>query len=263
LSAPTQEPSTDWQFSDSGYYLFGARFGERDEIKGMVDCGPLGYLGIAAHGHADALALVLSIAGEECLVDSGTYSYGGEYQWRDYFRGTAAHNTIRVDGVDQSVSGGRFMWTHKAKSQVERMPRSPAPFDFIGSHDGYLRLRDPVHHRRSVTFDDAQACLFVKDEVWGKDAHAVEQFWHFAPHIRVELTGAGAVARGSRFALHMQFSPQDLALELIRGRENPPLGWYSRGYGAKEPATVLRARAASSAVVIEVTFAISVINVAG
>ncbi len=252
LRTPAGEPATGWQFPASGYYCFGAHFGQPDEIKGMVDCGALGYLGIAAHGHADALAIWLSIGGEACLVDPGTFSYGGEYRWRDYFRSTSAHNTIRIDGLDQSVSGGRFLWTRKAKASVEKIPLSPAQFDFAGSHDGYLRLRDPVRHRRSVKFDDTQKCLLVKDDVSGNATHEIEQFWHFAPHIQVQINGADAVARGSRFELQMRFSSNNLELELIRGQEDPPLGWYSRGYGTKEPATVLRVRTASSAVVIEV-----------
>jgi hypothetical protein len=258
LPVPVNEPSTDWKFTDSGYYLFGSRFGERDEIKGLVDCGSLGYLGIAAHGHADALAVWLSIAGEACLVDPGTYSYGGEYRWRDYFRGTAAHNTVRIDGDDQSVSGGRFMWTRKANIRVDKAPLSPAQFDFVGSHDGYLRLGDPVRHVRSVAYDDTHRCLLVRDDIFGKTSHEIEQFWHFAPNVRVQLEAGEVVASGSRFQLRMQFSPHDLDLQLIRGQEDPPLGWYSRGYGTKEPSTVLRVRTLSRSISIEVRFAISV-----
>jgi uncharacterized heparinase superfamily protein len=226
----------------------------------MVDCGPLGYLGIAAHGHADALAIWLSIAGEECLVDPGTFSYGGAYHWRSYFRGTSAHNTVRVDGLDQSVSGGRFMWTRKAKTRIEKAPLSTAPFEFVGSHDGYRRLGDPVSHARSVSYDDSSMHLLVRDEIVGKVNHEIEQFWHFAPNLQVRLKDGGVVASGKRFQVHMQFSPADLDLQLIRGQEDPPLGWYSRSYGSKEPSTVLRTRVSSSAVTIEVRFAISVIG---
>ena len=255
-----QEPLTVWKFPDSGYFLFGSHFGERDEVKGMVDCGPLGYLGIAAHGHADALAICLSIAGEECLVDPGTFSYGSAYKWRDYFRGTSAHNTVRVDGVDQSVSGGRFMWTRKATVSVDRAPSSPAQFDFVGSHDGYMRLRDPVRHVRHVAYDDSKMSLRVKDDILGKAKHEIEQFWHFAPHIQVQLNENGVVARGQRFELQMQLSRSDLDLHLIRGNEDPPLGWFSRSYGSKEPTTVLRVRTASSEVSIETRFAIKIFN---
>jgi hypothetical protein len=255
--ADPHESDTGWSFPDGGYLLFGSHFGEENEIKGMLDCGPLGYLGIAAHGHADALSLTLSVAGEQVLVDSGTYSYWQGQKWRDYFRGTSAHNTVRVDGRDQSVSGGRFMWLRKARASIERMPASPHEFDFRGSHDGYTRLTDPVRHLRSVRFDAASSTLVVRDEVAAKKAHPIEQFWHFAPELNVRLTSTGLHVRGKRFALQMQATGSDLKLELVRGAENPPLGWYSRCYQSKEPSDVLRISTVSSAVPVECRFTIT------
>jgi hypothetical protein len=251
------EPDTGWAFPDGGYLLFGSNFGEPHEIKGMLDCGPLGYLGIAAHGHADALALTLSLAGEECLVDPGTYSYWQEQKWRDYFRGTSAHNTLRIDGLDQSVSGGRFMWLRKARASIERMPSAPHEFDFRGSHDGYERLADPVRHVRNVRFDAATSTLVVRDEVSARKQHQVELFWHFAPGLDVRLSTNGLAVRGRRFVMQMHVSGQDLKLELVRGLENPPLGWYSRTYESKEPCDVLKISTVSSAVPVECRFTIT------
>ena len=253
------EVDTGWAFPDGGYFLFGNHFGEENEIKGLLDCGPLGYLGIAAHGHADALALTLSVAGEECLIDPGTYSYWQEQKWRDYFRGTSAHNTVRIDGQDQSSSGGRFMWLRKAQAHIDRMPSSPHEFDFRGSHDGYTRLADPVRHMRSVRFDGASNTLTVRDEVSARKQHKVEQFWHFAPELDVRLTSQGLSVRGKRFVLQMQASGADLQLELVRGAENPPLGWCSRTYESKHPCEVLRITSVSSAVPVECRFTITFI----
>jgi hypothetical protein len=255
--ADPHESETGWAFPDGGYLLFGSHFGEPNEIKGMVDCGPLGYLGIAAHGHADALALTLSIGGEACLVDPGTYSYWQEHKWRDYFRGTSAHNTVRIDGLDQSVSGGRFMWLKKARASIERMPQSPHEFDFRGAHDGYERLADPVRHMRSVRFDAASATLTVRDEIAAKKHHQVELFWHFAPGLDVRLNSAGLHVRGKRFALQMHAHGADLKLELVRGNENPPLGWYSRCYESRQPCDVLKISTVSSAVPVECKFTIT------
>jgi hypothetical protein len=255
--ADPHESDTGWAFPDGGYLLFGSHFGEAREIKGMVDCGPLGYLGIAAHGHADALSLNLSIGGEECLVDPGTYSYWQEHKWRDYFRGTSAHNTVRIDGLDQSVSGGRFMWLKKARAAIERMPQSPHEFDFRGSHDGYQRLADPVRHMRSVRFDAASSTLVVRDEIAAKKHHQVELFWHFAPGLNVRLNSSGLHVRGKRFALQMHAHGADLSMELVRANENPPLGWYSRCYESKQACDVLKITTVSSAVPVECRFTIT------
>ncbi|MDL2357389.1 MAG: alginate lyase family protein, partial [Pseudomonadota bacterium] len=249
-------PQRGWAFPDGGYLLFGARFGQPREILGMLDCGPLGYLGIAAHGHADALAVTLSIGGEPCLVDPGTYSYWQQPRWRDYFRGTAAHNTVRVDGLDQSVSGGRFMWLRHAGARIERMPQAPGAFDFCGSHDGYLRLPDPVRHRRSVRFDAAGATLLVRDELAARKAHRLEQFWHFAPGLVAELDGAGLRVRGRAFSLQLQVSGAQLQLELLHGADDPPLGWYSPAYEAKQPCHVLKITTMACAGAVECRFTI-------
>ena len=251
---------TGWAFPEGGYLLFGDRFGEPREIKGMLDCGPLGYLGIAAHGHADALAITLSVAGEQCLVDPGTYSYWREQKWRDYFRGTSAHNTVRVDGLDQSVSGGRFMWLKHAAARIERMPQSPGDFDFRGSHDGYLRLPDPVRHLRSVRFDAASATLVVRDQLAAKLPHRLEQFWHFAPGLELLLVGKSLHVRGRAFTLQLDVSGAALALELVRGCENPPLGWYSRGYETKQPCDVLKITSLSNDVAVECRFTIAFVE---
>ena len=68
-----------------------------------MDVGPLGYLSIAAHGHADALAVTLSSEGHDLIVDPGTASYYGNPAWRSAHRSTRAHPTVCVDGLDQSV----------------------------------------------------------------------------------------------------------------------------------------------------------------
>jgi hypothetical protein len=256
----SKEPS--WQFPQGGYFLFGCNFGDKYEVKGVVDCGPLGYLGIAAHGHADALSLTLSICGEECLVDPGTFSYRNELKWRDYFRGTSAHNTIRVDGLDQSISGGRFMWTRKADTHVERNPLSTAPFDFVGSHDGYRRLKDPVRHTRAVAFDKETMLLTVNDTVSGSSSHEIEQFWHFAPDVQIEIDGDELTARikGRNFAVHACFVGSGLKLELIRGMENPPLGWYSKAYESKQPSPVIRISCVAVEAIIQARFKVLLPN---
>ena len=45
-------------------------------------------------------------------------TYQGEAKWRSYFRSTVAHNCLELDGRDQSVSGGTFLWLKSAQSQL-------------------------------------------------------------------------------------------------------------------------------------------------
>ncbi|WP_332847841.1 heparinase II/III family protein [Massilia sp. S19_KUP03_FR1] len=238
-----------WAWPDAGYYLFGTP----GRVQGMVDCGPLGYLGIAAHGHADALSLTLHIDNLPVLVDSGTYAYWREARWRDYFRGTSAHNTVRVDGLDQSVGGGRFLWLRKARTRVDVAPSSATDFFVAASHDGYLRLHDPVRHQRSIRFADN--ALVVHDHILGRRVHRSEIFWHFAPDLEVQLAGQGVLVRTARYTLALEASCG--TLELVRGADHPPLGWYATAYDLKTPCTVLRIVNESSDVRVECRITIS------
>jgi hypothetical protein len=76
----------------------------------------------------------------------------------------------------------------------------------------------------------------------------------------VRLTSNGLAVRGRRFVLQMQASGEDLHLELVRGAENPPLGWYSATYQSKVPCDVLRISTVSSAVPVECRFSITFID---
>ncbi|MFO1346772.1 MAG: heparinase II/III-family protein, partial [Rhodocyclaceae bacterium] len=207
-------------------------------------------------GHADALSICLSVAGEPCLIDPGTYSYWADQPWRDYFRGSAAHNTVRIDEVDQSVSGGRFLWTRKAAARVLQVPAAPDAFHFEGMHDGYCRLADPVEHRRSLDFDADSSTLVVTDKVIGHAQHVVEQFWHFSPATEVAQSGNQVSVRGNRFSIAVVFEGDGISLDLFHGSDNPILGWYSDSYESKRPTTTLRVRALSSTTLIRASFRI-------
>lgn len=231
-------------FPDGGYYVMGAGFGTPGEVRLTADAGPLGYLGIAAHGHADALALTLSVAGQMVLVDPGTYAYHTQKQWRDYFRGTSAHNTVRIDGRDQSESGGNFLWLRKARAECLAW-RDDADGQFwSASHDGYLGLKDAVLHRRDVRVAHGAALIVVDDVIECEGAHEVELFWHFDPRCRVQLDGQVLRVAGDAFLLEMHLpSLSDASLQLVYGSDNPPLGWISHRFDEKQAAPTLVWRA--------------------
>ena len=99
----------------------------------IADVGPLGCPTSSGHGHADLLSVQCAVFGEPCLVDAGTYCYTPEPRWRDYFRGTAAHSTVRVDGLDQAEPAGPFRWRQRprrgsAAGGPTGAPMSSTPF---------------------------------------------------------------------------------------------------------------------------------------
>jgi uncharacterized heparinase superfamily protein len=229
------------EFPDGGYYILGSDFETDKEVRLIVDAGPLGFRSIAAHGHADALSFTLSIAGREFLTDPGTYAYHTKQKWRNYFRGTSAHNTVRVDGVDQSVIAGNFMWSRKAEARCE-VWRPADDYDyFCGSHNGYSRLDDPVTHRREIRLDKIAHIISVTDTLACNGEHEIEQFWHFSEDCRIKLQGAEIVVENGDVRLLIE-TPDDAIVEAFKSQENPPLGWVSRRFDIKVPATTVVVR---------------------
>ena len=226
-------------FPQGGYFLLGHQFGTSQEVRLVADCAPLGYLSIAAHGHADALAFTLSLGGEEFLIDPGTYAYHTQQSWRNYFRSTAAHNTVEVDGLDQSVIGGNFMWLSKAKARLIGHEAALQLQYFEGEHDGYCRLADPVRHRRRIDFDAERGLIVVKDILQCRERHAVALHWHFAEGCQVSNSVEGLLAQGRHHALALRCNWGEGAA-LLCASDNPIGGWVSRRFDEKTPTTTAR-----------------------
>jgi hypothetical protein len=225
-------------FPEGGYFILGEDFETPREVRLVADAGPLGYLAIAAHGHADALAFTLSVGGKPILVDPGTFSYSSQ-PWRRYFRSTAAHNTVVVDDQDQSEYGGSFLWLEHANAVVETFRASGDEQTLTAHHDGYRRLSDPVRHRRTWRYTAGIANLAVTDELACSGAHSIGIYWHFAPECTVLVEGNSVIAsrNGARVTISCREGSQVvLQPEILRGREEPPLGWFSKGFDVKEPA---------------------------
>ena len=221
-------------FTEGGFFVLGADFDTPAEIRAVIDAGPLGYQSIAAHGHADALSLTLSVGGREFLIDPGTYAYHTQERWREYFRGTAAHNTVRVDGLDQSEPGGNFMWVKHARAGCGLWLSCAEKDTFEGWHDGYTRLADPVKHRRLLELDKRARRLVIEDSLTMAQEHEVELLFHWAEDCRVEAVAEGFLIERDGITLRLAL-PADGSAEIYRGSLAPIYGWISRGYDRRAP----------------------------
>jgi hypothetical protein len=223
--------------ADAGLYVLTADRSTSREIFCLADAGPLGYLSIAAHGHADALSFSLSVRGKPIIVDPGTFSYFGEPHWRDYFRGTRAHNTITVDGLDQSTAGGCFLWSRKARARVLTWMPRPDGAELVAEHDGYARLPGRVVHRRRLDLRGDR--LEIGDELLGQGEHELEWRLHFAPECGVALDGE--VCRVSRDGASLRITLDSaLSWHVVHGGRDG--GWYSPAYHLKVASATLVGR---------------------
>lgn len=245
-------------------------------IWARCDGGPHGFLSIAAHAHADALSVEVRHDGVDILADPGTFCYHGEPQWRSYFRSTLGHNTLELGGRDQSVSGGPFLWTRHAVTKVLTVETPPTGASrWTAAHDGYA----PAAHRRTVELDGTVlkiidevlgeggaagrlAFHFGPSVTVTLDGTTARLSWPAPLGATGTASGAfGAAASGSASAgvsdplvgrvsgslaaggggvrSAVMELPPELSWIAHRGETEPPLGWYSAGFGRKEPSTTL------------------------
>ena len=143
----------------------------RDDIHVVVDAGAFGPWG-SGHSHSDTLSLTVRVGNRDVLIDPGTYTYCDE-GWRGRFRGSAAHNTIKIDGADQATPISAFRWANQPAARVIAWETAPDE-DRIEAECAYRGFA----HRRSVTLHSA-GVLLVQDDISGPAGeHEIEQFWH-------------------------------------------------------------------------------------
>lgn len=221
-------------FSDSGYTVVRRRSG----LLLTVDHGPLGMAPLYNHGHADALSFTLGVGGVPFFVDPGTYRYNGVPRHRQYFKGTRAHNTVAVDGQDQARQLTSFIWDKPYTSGATAREEGGVT-QIEAWNDGYARLASPVRHRR--IFLVAEEGLRIMDAFWGSGTHAFDLHLHLHPKVRAERDGNALLLERDGIVLIVSFAGPELP-ELVRGQEEPLLGWYSPAYGVLEPTTTIRLR---------------------
>ena len=223
-------------FEDGGYAILG-----NDRIHVVFDAGPLGYSGIAAHGHADALSFCMALDGNWWIVDPGTYIYHREPEWRNYFRGTNAHSTVVIDGENQSQIAGPFMWLRKADARFSASGIDEAGRQIaVGEHDGYQNKG--IICRRKIAYSPSDKRIELTDNLDMGSVHRVAMNFHFHPDVTVTKIQKGEfeAIHGSDISnrLNIQLDPS-IDWTVVSGQTKPILGWYSSKLGTKRASPTL------------------------
>ncbi len=226
------------KLSAGGYHII------RNKTEGLLifDAGPFGLPGMSHHGHADSLSLEMHFSGQRFLVDPGGFSYVDEAA-RAFARSTAAHNTIRVDGVDSSEVDGSFSFGRGAHAKLIQREEFEGGVLVCAEHDGYTSLRSPVIHRRALIWLTNQPLfLVVIDHLEGAGEHLVEAFFHadscWDAMLSEKDTGKWncenfTVSQTIRISC-------DVDVEIIKGeKEADWQGWVAPSYGKYQEAPVL------------------------
>lgn len=154
----------------------------RDNLHILIDTGPFGPGG-AGHSHSDTLSFTVRQGEQELLIDPGTFTYVADPRARDEFRGSAYHNTVRLDVLDQADPTRPFRWDNKPE-----VTRGAFHEDGFNVYADATCLSRGIAHRRRFFLLGSQA-LFVLDSFTGPGGlHSIEQFWHLGRDARSRMT---------------------------------------------------------------------------
>lgn len=186
LGIPREKTGLDRQehFAESGYVRV-----TRPAVAAILDVAQTGPDYLQAHSHADTLSFELSIFGERVFVNSGTSRYGADPE-RLRQRGTAAHNTVVINGKNSSEVWDGFRVARRARPFGLAMSEGDT-ITVSCSHDGYRRLTGSPIHTRTWRFAEEQ--LEIVDSISGHFRGAEARF-HVHPKVALETNAdAGSV----------------------------------------------------------------------
>lgn len=175
---PSVQNKNSRPFLESGYF-----FMQHEHAHMAIDCADVGLKGRGGHGHNDCLSFELHAYDRSLLVDSGSFQYSVPEKTRRMIQGTSSHNTAMID--DQEIARftpGNIWGISGEANPTLRFWHSDDNYDvFEGSHDGYLRLNDPVTHTRRIIFDKKSLFWVIVDSFSGAAKHVFKIYFHLVP----------------------------------------------------------------------------------
>lgn len=201
-----------------------------EQLYAIIDCGDHGARGRGSHAHSDALSIEVFAHGRTFLRDPGTFVYTGSARWRNLFRSTAYHNTVRIDGEDISEINPTqlFLLGPNVRPRVISWESNDERDVLDAEHHGYQRLASPVTHRRVVTFDKRECYWIIEDSFTGEGRHRFEFFFNFDAGLEVTLGDDNrAIARDQKTSLTIVPTINQTLDAKIEPR------WVSPAYGTR------------------------------
>lgn len=225
--AKLPKPETS-SYKDSGVYIMRSK----DSVV-FVDAGPVGMAGRGGHGHNDCLSVDVTLAGAHLIVDPGAYVYTSDWQARNAFRATAAHNTPQIDAEEiNRFVNPKYLWllSNDAIPNIHQWKSSTISDRLIASHSGYQRLTSPVTPKRTITFDKTENRLAIIDQLEGDGTHDVQTRFTLAPDVIVEdvATGTWRLKSNSKNFLLMTIKNSGWEMHIEDADVSP-------SYGIKQP----------------------------
>jgi len=217
-------------FPNSGIYVM-----RKKGLFIIISCMHNGQNGNGGHNHNDVFSFELNIDGRDFIIDPGTYNYTGDYKMRNLFRSSFYHNTVVVDNeeINRFKEKEVFKMENEAKPRVLRWETNGNYNLLFAEHYGYMKLHNPIVHRRRFLLDKKNASLNIEDEFEGRGTHSYKIFFHF-PDIPLSLNNMILKTNFSE-GPNISIKPETKKAVMAELKE----GWISPSYGKKMKASYL------------------------
>ena len=201
----------------------------------LVSNARVGTEGFGNHKHNDQLGFEYHVCGCPLIVDPGSYVYTSDAESRNLFRGTGYHNTLMIDGVEQNEINPEWLFRMFEKAQATHLDFScdESSVTYLGRHEGYCRLDQPLVHERLFRHEPSSRELLIADRISGSGRHSLKWHFHFAPGVAVSCDDdPRAVALNLAQASFVMILPSG-----FRPMISP--AWYSPSYGVRQACMAL------------------------
>jgi hypothetical protein len=206
----------------------------------LIDCGPAGPPHQQAHGHCDMLSYELDLDGQRIVCDSGVSGYEAD-PLREYVRSTRAHNTVTIDGREQSEVWGSFGVARRGSVRSAAASGEGYSWEFRGACSPYHAPRT-VQHR---TARRVEGTWTIIDRVEGGERRRLDSCIHLHPGCSLQREGDGFVVRAGHVTVRLDpFGVDEISVH--HGERSPAQGWYCPEFGRALPAPVLRLTVAAN-----------------
>jgi uncharacterized heparinase superfamily protein len=221
-------------FPQTGYYLWNSQDGAERII---VDAGPPAVDYNAGHAHCDLLSYELWLSGRPFIVDSGVHGYGGD-RFREYARSTRAHNTVSINGREQSEVWGTFRLARRAELLSAEASGDKQTWDFHAAY-GLCHTEDGTHERHIRRQADGE--WVITDVVRYGAVRRASSFIHLHPQVCARKVDGSLAVECQSGRLTVLIEPLAAeSVEINKGAESPVQGWYFPDFGIAQPSPAIR-----------------------
>jgi hypothetical protein len=215
----------------------------REDLYLIFDAGAFG-----PHGHEDKLSVVCHAYGRPLLVDPGCSTYDFRNPFSKYFRSTRSHNTVLVDDHVQAryrIPATRYITPFRfapARAPVWEVGDAGEYAEAIFDEGYQVSWREPldrsVQHVRGVVFVRPDYWVLL-DRLLGQGRHKHTRQFQFAPG-DARLADHGGVETCYPEGGNLLVLPsEDDSIHIVKGSNDPVLGWCTVSYNAVEPAPMV------------------------